>query len=174
MRKRLASPRLGGFGSLNAGADIKEGPRPAKVLKAGRSREREERERAVRRCSILGQLPPGLPIRGNCLADCFTRWRANCLHAAPRCEGNRGKPREGGRARERPARRGFAYGRSPHWFAYEGNVYDIRIMRAWVFLLRRAAGPCMDKRCPIQPTDLSVALSFSLCLSAFAFAVTYY
>lgn len=27
--------------------------------------------------------------------------------------------------------------RSP---AYEGNVYDIRIMRAWVFLLRRTAG----------------------------------
>lgn len=36
--------------------------------------------------------------------------------------------------------------------AYEGNVYDIRIMRAWVFLLRRATVP---SRCPIRTTDLS-------------------
>lgn len=49
--------------------------------------------------------------------------------------------------------------------AYEGNVYDIRIMRAWVFLLRRAT---VASRCPIRATDLSLAF-FSSFLSLPAF-----
>lgn len=50
--------------------------------------------------------------------------------------------------------------------AYEGNVYDIRIMRAWVFLLRRATVP---SRCPIRTTDLSFSPLLLLLLLSSSF-----
>ena len=98
---------------------------------------------------------PGLPIHTG--VDCFTRWRANCLQSA--AEGNKETERARARARVRAR---ICIREIAARFAYEGNVYDIRIMRAWVFLLRRTARPCMDKRCPIRAMDLPVTLFLPL------------